>query len=221
MSDTRFIHYPLNPPMSAKRGVEIELLDAPMRSQLVPLSYLWRACFARDDDGMTLTSTYEGFSGDGVHGKDSLHYKARAIDLRIRDVEHPRVGVFCKMARNLLGEDYDVVLEGDHIHIEYDPKTELPGTVPLSQPPPTPKVVGVPEEVVAATKAEVDSHFPALSKEEEEEALDTEIELKTRHLDLDQLQQKKYPERLLAEWQARGGFWKIVALIVDLIRKVL
>ena len=109
--------------MSAKRGVEIDTLDLSIRNRLVSMSYLWRAFFGdrEDPDGLTLTSTYEGYQGDGVHGKDSLHYKGRAIDLRTKDVSTLRVIIFIRALRELLGQEYDIVNEGDHIHVEYDP----------------------------------------------------------------------------------------------------
>lgn len=59
-----------------------------------------------------------------------------------------------------------------------------------------------------------------LTKEEEGEALDREIELRSKHLDLTQLEQGQQPDRLTAEWAAKGGIWKLVALIVDVLRKV-
>lgn len=134
MSDTRLINYPLNPPMSAKRGVEIEHLGLPLRTMLVPMSYIWTAFFSyrEDPDGMTLTSTYEGYPGDGVHGKNSLHYKGLAIDIRTKDVALSRIAGFITALKARLGADYDVVNEGDHIHIEYDPKRR-PDTVVASE----------------------------------------------------------------------------------------
>jgi len=59
---------------------------------------------------------------DGAHMKNSLHYKGRAIDLRIYDMP---MGVAQKVVtelKNKLGRNYDIVLEHDHIHLEYDPK---------------------------------------------------------------------------------------------------
>lgn len=58
-----------------------------------------------------------------------------------------------------------------------------------------------------------------LDKDEEEEALDTEIRVRAKHLDLDQLKEKKYPERLTAEWREKGGIWKVVALAIDIIKR--
>lgn len=56
---------------------------------------------------------------DGTHGPNSLHYQGRAWDFRLpKQVEK----VMAALKLELGGADYDVLLEGDHIHIEYDPK---------------------------------------------------------------------------------------------------
>lgn len=109
--------------LSLKDGVKINLLDPALNTKIFPLAHLWQAFFPLDTDGMTVTSGYEGHPGDGVHMVDSLHYARRAVDLRIRDVDVAVIhNGFCPAARLLLGPDFDVVQERDHIHIEYDPK---------------------------------------------------------------------------------------------------
>lgn len=57
---------------------------------------------------------------DGVHKQNSKHYSGCAIDLRIWDLLHKDSCVSAMQVA--IGEDYDVVLEGTHIHLEYDPK---------------------------------------------------------------------------------------------------
>lgn len=59
---------------------------------------------------------------DGVHKTNSLHYKGRAIDLRTRDLTDLQRPEFHFELANAVGSDYDVVLEKDHVHLEYDPK---------------------------------------------------------------------------------------------------
>lgn len=64
---------------------------------------------------MTLTSCR-----DGKHGKHSHHHKGLAWDIRIWDI----VAVtdeYCTALREKLGSDYQVIIEKDHIHVEYDP----------------------------------------------------------------------------------------------------
>lgn len=58
---------------------------------------------------------------DGKHMVDSLHYKGRAMDIRTWYIQGRELQVVAELKREL-GPDYDVVLEKDHIHIEYDPK---------------------------------------------------------------------------------------------------
>ena len=54
------------------------------------------------------------------HMVNSLHYKGCAIDIRSRDMKDPLI--VSKGLNNILGPDFDVIFEGDHIHIEYDKK---------------------------------------------------------------------------------------------------
>ena len=59
---------------------------------------------------------------DGQHMKGSLHYKGLAVDLRTRHLSKADRGIAAQRLRVALGPEYDVVLEGSHIHIEHDPK---------------------------------------------------------------------------------------------------
>ncbi len=56
---------------------------------------------------------------DGKHSRASIHYTGGAVDLRIPG-EHG-IAVRNRIARRV-GGDFDVVLESDHIHIEWQPK---------------------------------------------------------------------------------------------------
>ena len=60
---------------------------------------------------------------DGTHKKTSKHYKGLGADLRTKHLTAPEVAVVFKALQTSLEPlCFDVVLEGDHIHIEYDPK---------------------------------------------------------------------------------------------------
>lgn len=60
---------------------------------------------------------------DGKHGPNSLHYKGLAFDLRTRHLKDlPNVNMIARQIRDELGRNYDVVVESDHIHVEYDKK---------------------------------------------------------------------------------------------------
>ena len=63
-------------------------------------------------------------ANDSRHSDNSLHYKNQAFDIRIYnivgDVQH-EAKLWAKRIQEVLGRDYDVVYEKDHIHVEYDP----------------------------------------------------------------------------------------------------
>src|SRR5678815_276616 len=59
---------------------------------------------------------------DGQHSMTSLHYALRAIDVRTRDLSVADKERLIAGLRLELGADYDVVLEDDHLHLEFDPK---------------------------------------------------------------------------------------------------
>ena len=60
---------------------------------------------------------------DGVHARGSKHYSGNAFDFRTRHMAHGQPEQVRKELSDALAGDYDVVLERDHIHVEYDPKT--------------------------------------------------------------------------------------------------
>lgn len=96
--------------MLIKAGVDISRLRPEIRKKLTEIEKIILAC---DNEELVVTSTYEG-----THSAGSLHYADLAIDIR-RDKS---MTYGHKEIKRFLGRKYDVVLEGDHIHIEYDPK---------------------------------------------------------------------------------------------------
>jgi len=96
--------------MLIKAGVDISRLNREIRRAL-PLTQDVLDEFSIE---LVVTSTYEG-----NHGEGSLHYSDDAYDF-----ERPKVHALAirDNVKMKLGYNYDVVLEGDHIHIEYDPK---------------------------------------------------------------------------------------------------
>lgn len=74
---------------------------------------VWRA----HNYTVTVTSGY-----DGTHSAQSKHYQGLAEDYRTRDIPRQELYGMVADVRAILGRDYDVVIESDHLHIEYDPK---------------------------------------------------------------------------------------------------
>tara|TARA_R110000782_G_scaffold218156_1_gene305533 strand:+ start:517 stop:840 length:324 start_codon:yes stop_codon:yes gene_type:complete len=60
---------------------------------------------------------------DGKHSYGSLHYVGYAADIRIWAIESDGLAEFTEGLAEELGEEFDVTLEKDHIHIEFQPKT--------------------------------------------------------------------------------------------------
>lgn len=59
---------------------------------------------------------------DGKHGMGSLHYVGQAVDLRTSYFSRDEAAQVTVELREALGENYDVILEHDHIHVEFQPK---------------------------------------------------------------------------------------------------
>ncbi len=59
---------------------------------------------------------------DGKHSDTSLHYSCSGADLRTRYFTVPETKLVAEDIRSRLGIDFDVVVEKDHIHLEYQPR---------------------------------------------------------------------------------------------------
>lgn len=64
-------------------------------------------------------------ANDSIHHPESLHYLDKAYDIRIWNI----IGsisiesrAWAERMQVALGDDYDVLLERDHIHVEWDPE---------------------------------------------------------------------------------------------------
>jgi len=101
--------------MKFKQGVSIRGLREEMHFALGQI----------DAAANSMTPTYVPTCTSGVDGKHSptsLHYDGRAVDIRTRDLPPESVDEFEWRIRAHLSDDYDVVLERDHIHVEWQPK---------------------------------------------------------------------------------------------------
>lgn len=76
---------------------------------------------------MSDTAVWITSANDSKHMDTSLHYKNRAFDIRIFNITgdvHLEAALWASRMREALGNDYDVIKEKDHIHVEYDPDEE-------------------------------------------------------------------------------------------------
>lgn len=99
--------------LSIKPGVHMDKLQPQIVLGLIAIYSI----FERHGYDVTITSI-----SDGNHSLNSLHYVGSAVDLRIKSVGTSDVELLVSDIRRSLGANYDVVLEVDHIHVEYDPK---------------------------------------------------------------------------------------------------
>ncbi len=95
--------------MLLETGVDLSRLRPEIRKRLNMMCKVYREF---SDGEMIITSTYEG-----SHSPGSLHYANLAIAIKSPE----DVAGFANGLRANLSDKYDVVPEGDHIRVEYDP----------------------------------------------------------------------------------------------------
>lgn len=96
-----------------KDGVDLRNLQPVMFDALLTLAGLFVL------RGYTLVVTA---GQDGQHMLGSLHYRGYAVDLRSRDIPEPKQAEVLTAMKAYLGPAFDLILEGDHFHVEYDPQ---------------------------------------------------------------------------------------------------
>ena len=109
--------------MTLKQGVKIEGIKPEC---IVGLMIVDRY-FAEHKVDFVVTSVK-----DGKHGENSLHYGGYAFDARLRHLDGNTGDIssedkvlammYAKDLKERMGGLFDVVVEGDHFHFEYDPK---------------------------------------------------------------------------------------------------
>lgn len=92
-----------------------------LKPQMALAYCIAQAVYARRNYDCWITS-----ASDGKHGPDSLHYSGCGLDLRTRHLRAESVHLVYSELRAALGKQFDVVLEDDHIHVEFDPKESEP-----------------------------------------------------------------------------------------------
>ncbi len=59
---------------------------------------------------------------DGLHSSKSKHYEGNAFDCRTKHLSMTKAANIAATLQDRLGDEYDVVLESDHLHVEFDPE---------------------------------------------------------------------------------------------------
>lgn len=100
--------------LSIKKGVNIAGIQPEITVALIVSSQI----FQKAGYDCIVTSVK-----DGNHSRGSLHHVGLAIDLRVRHIESDSMRqIIADKISNSLGEQYDAILESDHLHIEFQPK---------------------------------------------------------------------------------------------------
>ena len=93
-----------------------------LRPEMVPAMLATYSVYIQIGYPCIITSGVEG-----KHKRQSAHYSGRAFDVRTK-----RVGMSSVVATRAktmiqlqLHEDYQVIVEGDHLHVEFDPATPV------------------------------------------------------------------------------------------------
>lgn len=102
----------MTPYLTFKAGVRLDGIAPEMAVGLFACALV----YARFEAECVVTSVT-----DGHHGRGSLHHCGRAVDLRIKNVPSGKWGRLREAVAVALGSSFDVVLELDHLHVEFDP----------------------------------------------------------------------------------------------------
>lgn len=99
--------------MILKRGVVLALGASMARA----LNDLDTVVLAETGFEMVITC-----ASDGVHMAGSKHYTGEAIDIRTSNLDALQKVRLRNALAVVLGKWFDVVIEPDHLHIEFDPR---------------------------------------------------------------------------------------------------
>jgi len=96
------------------KSVKIENLCFELKSKLQDIE---KACKLYNGQVYTMIITS---GNDSVHMKGSKHYINAAIDIRSNDMK--QISNTVTAIKLVLGKNYDIIFERNHIHIEFDAK---------------------------------------------------------------------------------------------------
>lgn len=98
--------------LSLKRDVRLALLQPVMVFAVIVVDDAYAA------RGLECVVTS---GSEGRHMPKSLHYSGNALDFRILNVPPGMRDSLFSDIRSRLGVQFDVVVEKDHLHVEFDP----------------------------------------------------------------------------------------------------
>jgi len=99
--------------LSFKPGVTLFGIQA----ELLPAIICCHSIYTHHGHDCTITSLT-----DGKHSHTSLHYVGAAFDLRTRHLPEVQKTVIFDEICLALTDEFDVILEDSHIHVEFQPK---------------------------------------------------------------------------------------------------
>ncbi len=99
--------------MKLKQGSKVNGL----RTEILLAAIIIDKIYDRHDAELVIT---EGTGSK--HGRGSLHYVGQAIDIRTNYFTKEQTDLVANEIIESLNEQYDVVIEETHIHIEFQPK---------------------------------------------------------------------------------------------------
>lgn len=106
--------------MKLKTGVTIQGLHPAMRKVMHNAEQAWN----KAGNEAVITAGTEAAYPDGrlIHSAGSFHPFGQALDFRTNYFNQMTITRLAEDMRHRLGTGYEVIIERDHIHIEYDPK---------------------------------------------------------------------------------------------------
>ena len=102
--------------MQLKAGVKVAGVQPEI---LIALQTMDRLFIENNCGELVVTSL-----SDGIHKPNSLHNRmgvCLAADVRTRHLTDYKQKELLALVKAALGDEYDVILEGDHMHVEFDP----------------------------------------------------------------------------------------------------
>ena len=96
-----------------KEGVSIN----GVKPEIIHAMHVAKDVWAAFNKDFTVTSVT-----DGKHGVNSLHYVGYAFDSRFTNLTDSQRIKAKEMLVKALGDEYDIVMEADHLHLEYQPE---------------------------------------------------------------------------------------------------